>query len=458
MDIIKAKRSGRFSDVSNWQEQYRLKTVTAEEAASVVQDGDLVSMTGGANLPKSFITVLPRMAKEKGYHNLKITVPFNLAADYEYSRQEYVETLSSSSYFFGAERGFVKQGNFQFIPIHLGQTRDLLMTRKPQIVSITCSPPDENGWMSRSLWGAHMCREAYQSEDCRALIVTVNKDMPYLNSEGDRHLMVHVSEADYIIEDNYSFPEIGSLKSTETEQKIADYIAEMIDDGACLQFGQGSLADAIGNNLVYAKKKDLGLQSEVVSNCVANLMREGVINNSRKSTFKGKSLSSYVVGDRELWNFVDHNKDIVFTEIDFVNNADNIRLNDNVVSINNAMEIDLTGQVASESIGPRQYTGSGGQLEWVYGAQLSKNGKSIIAINSTYKDKQGKLQTKIKPALPLGSIVTTPRTCVQYVVTEYGVADLKFKGVRERVESLIGIAHPDFRDELRFEAKKMGIL
>ena len=458
MFIPDVMRKGKFSHASDWKKQYEERICSAEEAAMAVRNGDVVSMTGGANFPAAFVTALCKRAAAENFCDLKFIAPFNLRTDFEYAKAEYKEFISSSSYFFGAERVFAKQGNFQFVPIHLGQTCDYLSARKPHVVSITCSPPDENGWMSRSLWGAHLCRDAYQSPDCRVLVITINRDMPFLNSEGERHLLTHVSEADFILEDNHELPEIGSIDSSDTDKRIADYIAEMIDDGACLQFGQGSLADAIGNNLVYAKKKDLGLQSEVVSNCVANLMKQGVINNSRKKTFRGKSLSSYVVGDRTLWDYCHLNEDFVFTEIDFVNKAANICQNDNVVSINNAMTIDLTGQVSSESIGPVQYTGSGGQLEWVYGSQLSKNGKSIIAINSAYRDKNGQMQSKIMPALPLGSIVTTPRTCVQYVVTEFGVANLKFKGVRDRVEALIGIAHPDFRSELRFEAKQQGLL
>ena len=205
----------------------------------------------------------------------------------------------------------------------------------------------------------------------------------------------------------------------------------------------------MGECLADAGKKDLGIQSEVLSNCVVTLMEKGVINNSRKQTCPGRSVGAYFVGDKALWDFARDNPAFSFKEIDWVNDPRNIARNDRVVSVNNAMEIDLTGQVNAESVGPRQYSGTGGQLEWVLGAQWSREGKSIIALRSSYRDKQGTLHSKIVPQMAPGSIITTPRTCVQYVVTEYGVADLRYKSTLERAKALIAIAHPDFREELK---------
>ena len=223
----------------------------------------------------------------------------------------------------------------------------------------------------------------------------------------------------------------------------------MVPDGACVQFGLGGLANAIGQCLAYAGKKELGVQTEVMTNCLMDLLRQGVVTNSRKAIYPGRIVGSHLVGDRALWDFAHHNPIFCQKELDFVNDARVICQNDGVVSINNAMEIDLTGQVNAESVGTRQYSGTGGQLEWVVGSQWSKGGKSIIALRSAYRDKKGQLHSKIRPQLPPGSIVTTPRSSVQYVVTEYGVADLKYKNVLERAEALVAIAHPDFRAELR---------
>jgi 4-hydroxybutyrate CoA-transferase len=262
-------------------------------------------------------------------------------------------------------------------------------------------------------------------------------------------MLVHVSEVDGIIENSHPPLASPAAETDELDRKIAGYIADLVPDGSCVQFGLGGLANAIGSNLAYAGKKDLGIQSEVISSCVVDLMKKGVINNSRKQTFPGRAVGTYFIGDEELWKFAGNNPLFTHKEIDWTNDSRRIAQNDNVVSINNAMEVDLTGQVNAESIGARQFSGTGGQLEWVIGSQWSKGGKSIIALRSTYTDRSGTLHSKIHAELPLGSIVTTPRTWVQYVVTEYGVADLKYKTTHDRAKALINIAHPDFREELR---------
>ena len=349
----------------------------------------------------------------------------------------------------------MNQGNVFFTPINLAKTGENIHVRKPRVVAIACTPPDENGWMSRSIWGTHLHRDVFEDPACEVLIAEVNPNLPYLHSDGEKHMMVHVSEVDYIVENQFVWPEIKSIPITDVERAIAGYIAELIPDGACLQLGQGNLANAVGEVLADTGKRDLGLQTEALSNCIAELMKKGIINNSRKQTYRGRSVAGAIVGDQALWDFCAHNPDICMKEIDWVNEPVNVAKNDNVVSINNAMEIDLVGQVCSESIGPRQYTGSGGQLDWVIGSQMSRGGKSIIAINSTYKDKSGQLQSKIKPFLTPGAAITTPRTYVQYVITEYGVADLRYKSTWERAKALIAIAHPDFREGLRKAANQI---
>jgi acyl-CoA hydrolase len=300
--------------------------------------------------------------------------------------------------------------------------------------------------MCRSLWGAHLHRTVL--EQCEVVIAEVNDQLPTFVTEGERHLMVHVSEVDAIVESSRPPAENVPVPAAEEDRRIAGHIAELVPDGACMQFGLGGLANAVGDCLAYAGKKDLGIHTEVMTSCVAELMRKGVVNNSRKTLLPGRSVGAFLVGDRALWDYVENNPAFCFREIDWVNDPRNIAQNDRVVSVNNAMEVDLTGQVNAESIGPRMYSGTGGQLEWVMGAQWSREGKSIIALRSSYVDKSGVRHSKIKPRLTPGGVVTTPRTFVQYVVTEYGVADLKYKSCRERARALIAIAHPDFRKEL----------
>ena len=438
-------RKGRMAGQGGWQEQYRALRMTPAGAAALVRDGDTVVMTSSANWPYAVDGALAeRLRAIRGHVELDaLFAPLDTAL----LSAENTDLVDYNANFFSGERKLMEHGNVRFVPTHLSATGAWMASRKPRVAIITCSAPDENGWMSRSLWGAQVHRRVL--EQAEVVIVEVNDQLPSFASDGEAHMMFHVSEADAIVENSHFPAENPPAPADETDRRIAGYIADLVPDGACVQFGLGGLANAVGECLADAGKKDLGIQSEVLSNCVVTLMEKGVINNSRKQTCPGRSVGAYFVGDKALWDFARDNPAFSFKEIDWVNDPRNIARNDRVVSVNNAMEIDLTGQVNAESVGPRQYSGTGGQLEWVLGAQWSREGKSIIALRSSYRDKQGTLHSKIVPQMAPGSIVTTPRTCVQYVVTEYGVADLRYKSTLERAKALIAIAHPDFREELK---------
>ena len=438
-------RKGRMAGQGGWQEQYRALRMTPAGAAALVRDGDTVVMTSSANWPYAVDGALAeRLRAICGHVELDaLFAPLDTAL----LSAENTDLVDYNANFFSGERKLMEHGNVRFVPTHLSATGAWMASRKPRVAIITCSAPDENGWMSRSLWGAQVHRRVL--EQAEVVIVEVNDQLPSFASDGEAHMMFHVSEADAIVENSHFPAENPPAPADETDRRIAGYIADLVPDGACVQFGLGGLANAVGECLADAGKKDLGIQSEVLSNCVVTLMEKGVINNSRKQTCPGRSVGAYFVGDKALWDFARDNPAFSFKEIDWVNDPRNIARNDRVVSVNNAMEIDLTGQVNAESVGPRQYSGTGGQLEWVLGAQWSREGKSIIALRSSYRDKQGTLHSKIVPQMAPGSIITTPRTCVQYVVTEYGVADLRYKSTLERAKALIAIAHPDFREELK---------
>ena len=438
-------RKGRMAGQGGWQEQYRALRMTPAGAAALVRDGDTVVMTSSANWPYAVDGALAeRLRAIRGHVELDaLFAPLDTAL----LSAENTDLVDYNANFFSGERKLMEHGNVRFVPTHLSATGAWMASRKPRVAIITCSAPDENGWMSRSLWGAQVHRRVL--EQAEVVIVEVNDQLPSFASDGEAHMMLHVSEADAIVENSHFPAENPPAPADETDRRIAGYIADLVPDGACVQFGLGGLANAVGECLADAGKKDLGIQSEVLSNCVVTLMEKGVINNSRKQTCPGRSVGAYFVGDKALWDFARDNPAFSFKEIDWVNDPRNIARNDRVVSVNNAMEIDLTGQVNAESVGPRQYSGTGGQLEWVLGAQWSREGKSIIALRSSYRDKQGTLHSKIVPQMAPGSIITTPRTCVQYVVTEYGVADLRYKSTLERAKALIAIAHPDFREELK---------
>ena len=444
MEMLEPTRRGRFADIGDWQRQYAALLTTAEEAAACVRDGDVLVMSASANWPYAFDAALTKHLRAIG-GRVEVNGLF-LPLDTCLMAAENKDLVTFHSNFFSGERVLAPQGNIQFVPTHLSATGDWQASRHPRVAVITCSAPNEQGWMSRSLWGSDVSRQAL--EQAEVVIVEVNDHLPFFASDGEAHMLFHVSEADMLLESSRPVAETPPVPTAEVDRVIAGHIAELVQDGACVQFGLGGLANAVGECLAYAGKKDLGIQTEVISSCVVDLMERGVINNSRKQTCTGRSAGAYFIGDRRLWDFARDNPAFCQKEIQWTNDARNIARNDNVVSINNAMEIDLTGQVNAESIGSRQYSGTGGQLEWVLGAQWSRGGKSILALRSSYRDKQGQLHSKIVPQLAPGTIVTTPRTCVQYVATEYGVADLRYKSVSERARALIAIAHPDFRAEL----------
>lgn len=444
MENLIPTRKGRMAGKGSWEEQYRALHLSAAEAAAMVRDGDVLVFTPMANWPREMDAALAAKLKAEGGH-VEIDTHFAPPGTHLLA-PDCTDHVDYHSNFFGVERAWVGQGNVHFVPTNLSQTPAWLAARRPRVTVLTCTPPDENGWMSRSLWGTLLDRNVLEQSEL--VLAEIHPELPYICSDGENHTRLHVSEVDGIIETGGSLIESGSAGGNETDRRIAGYIAEMVPDGACVQFGLGGLANAIGEDLAYAGKRDLGIQTEVLSPCAMELMRKGVVNNSRKQTLTGRTACAQLVGGRELWDFADRNPDICQKEISWINNPCNIARNRNVVSINNAMEVDLTGQVNAETVGTRQYSGTGGQLEWVIGSQWSEGGKSIIALRSSYRDKDGVLHSKIKPILPPGSVVTTPRTWVQYVVTEYGVADLKYKSTLERARALIAIAHPDFREEL----------
>ncbi len=429
---------------NDWRALYRAKKTTPEAAAALIRSGDSIAMPGAASWPYAVDAALTRQLRASGGH-IQLNALFT-PVDTELLKPENAPLVDYYVNFLAGERAMIPQGNVHFVPTHLSQNGAWICARRPRVTVITCAPPDENGFMSRSISASHLDRAVLEQSEL--LIVEVNPRLPRLASEGECNHLVHVSEAVAIVESDHLLAENPSPAPTETDRAIAGLIADLVPDGACVQFGQGGLPNAVGECLAYAGKRDLGVHTEVLTNCVMKLMQQGVVNNSRKTLCRGRSAGALCVGDQELWTFADGNPDFCFKEVRWINDPRNIAQNDNVISINNAIEIDLTGQVNAESIGPRMYSGTGGQLEWVIGSQWSRGGKSILALRSSYRDKQGVLHSKIVPQLAPGAVVTTPRTCVQYVATEYGIADLKFKSCRERAKALVAIAHPDFRGEL----------
>lgn len=429
----------------NWREDYKRKLTTAEEVAKAFKSGDVVSMCGGCNVPHAIASAIAHRAGDitdvTFCQALVLQIP-------EYMKPEYKEHFRVESVFLGAgERQHPEW--VDPVPKHLGSTHKWLADVGVNKAAVMVSPPDENGYMVRSLYGGLLPRKIIAG--CEYLAVEVNRHMPWVCSD-DNCFAIHVSQADAIVENDLLLPEVPDIKITPVEEQMAAIIVDMIPDGSTVQLGLGGLANCIGYFL--KEKKDLGIYTEVLSNSMMELVKCGAVNNTKKTIYPGKVIYTFGVGTRDLFSFLNHNEDFLAGEIENINDPNTIAKNDNFISVNNALMVDLTGQVASESIGPRQFSATGGQVNFVLGSQMAKNSKSIIALPSTRTDKEGKLHSRILDVFPPATVVTTSRNDVEWVVTEYGAVRLTSKSVSRRVQSLISIAHPDFRDELTFRARK----
>jgi acyl-CoA hydrolase len=318
----------------------------------------------------------------------------------------------------------------------------------PRVSIVLMSRPDEEGYCNIGPNGYTPAG----LDASEVIIAQVTKHMPRVNGTCHRY---HVSQLAAIVEADDEMAIVNNPAATPVEEQIAGHILNYIPDGACIQLGFGGIANAVGFGL--KDKRHLGVHTEVLTESIVDLMECGAIDNSRKTVLPGQTAVGFVIGSQRQYRFIDQNEDLIFDRFSEIVNIKNIAANDNMISINGAVSVDLTGQVCAESIGRRQYSGTGGQLDFVRGASLSKGGASFIAIPSTVKTKEG-VKSRIVLDLAPGSIVTTPRTDVQHVVTEYGVATLQFCDVPERVRRLVSIAHPDFRDELLFQAKQAGLV
>jgi len=447
INLIRERPRTRYA---SWQEEYKAKLTTPDEAAKCVKSNESVFFGGGTGIPSAFAQALSRRVPE--LKNVMISQGYAMGL-FDYMKPENRESFHIETMFVGPmERVCMEWGVAQYKPMHLSDIPAAATYAACNRVAFVATPPDENGYMNRSCFGSFLPNKEL-IRPAETVVVEINRNAPWLNSDDFK---IHVSDVDHIIENDFPMFELPDIPITDEERKIAQYIADLVPDGGCIQLGLGGLANAIG--YLLKDKKDLGMHAEVVSPSVTELVNAGVITGARKNFMPKQVVCAFAVGTNKFYRDLDHNKNYYFKEVGWVNNPDIIAQNDNVISINNTLMMDLTGQAGSESIGIKQYSATGGQLDFVLGAKKSKGGKSILSLNSTYTDKEGKLQTKIMPTLPAGTVVTTPRTLVEYVVTEYGVANLRLRTVQERVKALIGIAHPDFRDQLMFEAKKNGWL
>ena len=420
------------------------KTMTAQEAVRLVKDGGTVFVGTNSSLAYGLLDALAERENE-----LKdVTIACSMIM--RPSRALSCGKFRVLSYFLGGQER--KSPSLEFTSVHLHQV-DIWCheTAKPDVAFFEVSLPDENGFMSLGPSGVAV--GAYIRDTAKTIILQINKNTPYVLGENN---LIHITDAAAIIYHDQELVENPDLPVDEVIKDISKLLLDYIPDGACIQLGLGGLATAVGFGL--KDRNDLGCHTEMISNSIMDLMKTGVINNSRKNFMPGKTVAAFSYGSKALYDFLDRNKNVYFMPFPKVNNPVNIAKNDNMISVNTALSADLFGQVNADNLAGKQYSAIGGQLDFVRGAQMSKGGKSFIAMQSTIENSKVGRLSRIVSRFPLGTAVTTPRADVQYIATEFGCINLKPLTMKDRVRAMISLAHPDFRPQLTDEAKEAGLL
>jgi 4-hydroxybutyrate CoA-transferase len=430
----------------SWMKTYQSRVTTAEEAiAAGVKSGDRIFLTGNCSVPQKLMEALVNRAPE--LENVEICHALTIGSS-DYVAPEMEGHIRANSLFIGPNvRQAVQEGRADFTPVLLSEFTLLFKNGilPLDVAFVHLSPPDEHGFCS---YGIETGPTKTPAESAKIIIAEINENMP--RCLGD--CFIHVSRLDYIVPVNYPLLELPMSEGglSDVHAKIGQYIAELIPDGATMQMGIGAIPDAVLNFL--GDKRDLGVHTELFSDSVIDMVDAGVITNARKTLHPGKIAAGFMIGTKRIYKWAHDNPLIELHRSEYINDPFVIAQNYRQVSINSAIEIDLTGQVCADSIGPKLYSGVGGQLDFVYGASRSQGGLPIIALPA---DAKGGTISRIVPMLKQGAGVVTSRYHIHYVVTEYGVAHLYGKTIRQRAQALINVAAPQFRDELTRAAKEL---
>ncbi|MGB9082539.1 MAG: acetyl-CoA hydrolase/transferase C-terminal domain-containing protein [Desulfuromonadaceae bacterium] len=426
----------------NYEKEYLQKLRTPEEAASMVTSGDHLCFPICAGEPTLFVKALA--ARKHDLQGVVVNQQHHLCPDY--LTEESIPHIKVNSWFTShVSRKAVQNGWADFVPNYFHEVPKLLREYWPiDIAGTVVSPMDEHGFFTCSLSVAYTMEAVKKA---KRVVVQVNPNVP--RTYGNCH--IHISEIDCIIECNEPIVELKIPPITQVEESIGGYIADLIENGSTLQLGIGGIPNAVCKALM--NKKDLGIHTEMITDGMVDLLLSGAVNNSKKNILPGKTLGTFALGTKRLYEFMNDNPMIEMHPVDFTNDPYNIGRNDNVVAINATIEVDLLGQCCSESLGHVQWSGTGGQADFVRGANISRGGKSFITTAATAKN--GTVSS-IVPTLKAGAVVTTHKNDVDHVVTEFGVAKLRGQTARQRALNLINIAHPDFREELMAEARRMN--
>lgn len=410
-------------------------SVSAQEAVKVIKSNDRVYLQAAAAVPQVLVNAMTERHEE--LRNVEVC-HLHVEGDAPYANPELRESFHVNSFFIGKNvRHTLSAGNGSYTPVFLSEL-PILFKRNIidiDVALIHVSVPDKHGYCSL---GVSVEATLAAIDNATTVIAQVNEQMPRTHGDG----IIHISEIDMFVECNEPLPVHDLTQPTETEQKIGDFVAGLIEDRSTLQMGIGSIPNAVLTRLT--NHKDLGLHTEMFSDGVIDLILKDVINGNHKSVNPGRALTTFLMGSKRLYDYVDDNPFVEMRECDYTNDVSVIRQNKNMVAINSAIEVDVTGQVCADSIGSRMFSGVGGQMDFIRAASLSEGGKAIIALPSITR----KGISRIVPSLKPGAGVVTTRAHVHYVVTEYGVANLYGKTIKERVKALVNIAHPDHREAI----------
>lgn len=447
------KKRGRGDMSTTIKTQYLEKLKSADAAAKMIKSGDVVFMGEFVQNIEAMDEALAKRKSELRDVILVTTTRTRPLKCIEGDPGRSVFTWDDW-HFSGMGRKYFEQRLLNYIPFTYHQGPEIIAKyNKVDVVCIQVTPMDENGFFNFSTSnsiGYAYCQKAEK------VIVEVNESIPRClggSSEG-----IHISEVDIIVEGPGSpLVELPAAKVTETDKGIARYVMELIEDGSTIQLGIGGLPNVVGSMIAQSDLKDIGVHTEMLADSYVEMYESGRITGKKKNIDKGKMVYTFAMGSKKLYDFLDNNPVCASYPVNYTNDPRIIGLNDKVIAINNALEVDLFSQVASESSGIRQISGTGGQLDFILGAFNSREGKGLICISSTYKDKDGTVHSRIVPTFSPGTIVTCPRSITHYVITEFGCAQMKGKSTWQRAESLIEIAHPDFREELIRQAEDLNV-
>lgn len=438
-----------------FSQEYKSKLVTADEAVKVVQSGDWVDYGWCTGTPDVLDQALARRTDE--LRDVKVRGGILLKPLAIFEREDAGEHFCWNSWHMGGlERKLIARGCAYYSPIRYSELpRYYRESIHPDDVAMfVVAPMDKHGYFNFGPNASHLMAVC---ETAKHIIVEVNENMP--RCLGGKEEGIHISQVDAIVEGNN--PAIGELggggAATDVDKAVAKLIVDEIPNGACLQLGIGGMPNAVGSLIAESDLKDLGVHTEMYVDAFVDIARAGKINGAKKNIDRFRQTYAFGAGTKKMYDYLDENPELMSAPVSYTNDIRSIAALDNFISINNCVDIDLFGQISAESSGTKHISGAGGQLDFVLGAYMSKGGKSFICCSSTFTDKKGVMHSRIRPTLAEGSIVTDTRANTHYVVTEYGMVNVKGLSTWQKAEALISIAHPDFRDDLIKEADQMHI-